>query len=202
MDGTMRSIRMLVVMVVVASIVVLAGGPARACSCAMLSPPGMLELADAAFVGRVVVVTGGGMVSDGVGLDASLITFDVDQVLKGDLPSQVEVATPSGGAACGASFAPDRPSAVLIVRAGSGWSTNLCLQQVSVQQLLRASGQEPRPPTGETSGTGPAQAIVGAGDDPGGRLGGVLLIAVLGAGGFVLARVLRRRTGSRSAAAP
>lgn len=201
-----RVARLLVLVSVAASALVVIGGPARACSCAQMSPTEALDLADAAFVGRLADVAHGGFSSEGdpsFQPAASLFTFEVDQVVKGDLPATVEVRTPSSSAACGASFAPQKAAAVLLVRSGGTWSTNLCLQQVSVPQLLQASGDEPRPPTGETEtepppGDAPDSDLTsGVGDDsaPGAWWIGVLLIVAAGTGVLVVRSLRRARAG-------
>jgi len=208
MDRLMgRAARLFVLVSMASAALVVVGGPARACSCVQMSPAEALGLADAAFVGHLAEVADDGTTSDGEGdgsprFAATLLTFEVEQVVKGDLPATIEVRTPSIGAACGASFAPEKAAAILLLRSEDTWSTNLCLQQVSVPQLLRASGEEPRPPSGETEPDSDlTSGVVGDDSGPGAWWVGALLIVAVGAGGVLAARFLRRaRSGSGTTA--
>jgi hypothetical protein len=127
-------VRLFLAGVVVAVAVVVAGPapPARACSC---TPPsiGMVNDADAAFVGRLVktqvpesppatpdtpVLVGGGTVTH---------EFAVDRVVKGNLGSRVFVETSGDSASCGLTPSPDQPIGVAIYRSDDGaWRSGLC----------------------------------------------------------------------------
>lgn len=194
-------VRVLLLLTLVGSTFAAGAAPASACSCAPMSAAEILEIADAAFIGTAVAVDHGGSPSAEDGEDrlasgGSTYRFDVEQVVKGDVPASIDVATPPRAGACGASFPLERRSAVLVHHDGDGWATTLCMS-VGVTQLLRASPEEPRPPSG-----GEGLATVPTSNDDGalgGRLAGLVVLAGVGVGAWFGARVLRAR--ARSAAA-
>jgi hypothetical protein len=189
--------RILILLAVVGSILAVGAAPASACSCAQMSAAELLEIADAAFIGTAVAVDDQGSASSGDHdrfiSGGSTYRFEVEQVVKGELPASIEVATPPDAGACGASFPLDRRSAVLVHHDGDGWTTTLCMA-VTESQLLRASPEEPRPPT---DGAGLATVPNADGQDgPAGRLTGLVIVAAAGLGAWFLARALRARTRS------
>lgn len=68
-------------------------GPAQGCSCAVLAPNEMLEFAPVAFVGTMVGVA--------PGASNHTLTFEVDTVLAGEVPAEVDVVTATDSAGCG-----------------------------------------------------------------------------------------------------
>jgi hypothetical protein len=74
------------------SMLVLAS-PAYGCSCMVATPEEMLEFGPIAFVGTMSGAVPGGT--------NHTLTFDVDTVLAGEVPAQVEVVTANNSAACG-----------------------------------------------------------------------------------------------------
>ena len=140
-------------------------GDAVACTCAAAPARQRLDSADAAFIGRLIAQRPGGLEGEAAYL------FSVDSVVKGELGRRVEVLSPTSGAACGFELRRDDASGILLRRDGSDWTGGLC-GQIAVGELLEAAEQS---------------------DQPLLNWGGVVLgTIVLGVGGLLLARRLRR----------
>ena len=100
-------------------------GGAFACSCAGGQPISeRIDAADAAFVGRLLVVRGTSFV------------YDNDRTIKGQLGERVVVRSPGAEAQCGLTRPPrDELVGLLLTRAGSGWSSSLCAQTTAGELL-------------------------------------------------------------------
>ncbi|HJU51321.1 MAG TPA: hypothetical protein VJ815_03230 [Acidimicrobiia bacterium] len=85
--------RKLLPLVFLAASLLFLASPAHGCSCMVASPEQMLEFGPIAFVGTMAGVAPGG--------NDHTLTFEVDTVLAGDVPAQVEVVTANNSAACG-----------------------------------------------------------------------------------------------------
>lgn len=110
-----------VVPAAVAAALLLAAGPALACSCAPETTAAeQLAEADQAFVGRVLHSRIG---RDGEGRTV----FRVEETLKGDGRGNVAVSHPTDGPTCGVRFRKGDRLLVLAVRDGRTLQTNLCL---------------------------------------------------------------------------
>jgi hypothetical protein len=101
-----------------------------------------LDDADAAVVGRIV-----GAEQD---TGSRLLTIEVDQRVKGDLPERVEVRSPSG-TSCDIPARADEAAGFLLQRDGAAYSADLC-SVVGAGQLVVVGG-EPR--------GGPIKVVVG-----------------------------------------
>ena len=131
-----RSLRLTFVFLVIAGVVV-AGVPARACSCAEMDLGSRLPEADGAFVGTYVDRD---PLSDG----RAAWTFVVERVVKGPFGPTAIVRTSGDGASCGIELYDPR-AGLLLDRASDGvWESGLC-QQVPPDQLL-AFAQSSHPP--------------------------------------------------------
>jgi hypothetical protein len=114
--------------------------PVSACSCAIGDPRTMLAQFDAAFVGKLVErrVTGG---------TTATLTFEVERAVKGQLGPRVDVVTSSSGAACGIETVVGKRIGLFLIRRGTTWTSNLCLQ-IEPKELIEAAGPLPRAPGG------------------------------------------------------
>jgi hypothetical protein len=133
-----RSFRLTFVLIMVAGVVV-AGAPARACSCAEMDLAPRLPEADGAFVGTFVDRS---EISD----QLASITFDVERVVKGEFGPRAIVRTNAYGASCGLEFLGGPRIGLLLDRASDGvWESSLC-QQVQPGALLALGGDHPPDP--------------------------------------------------------
>jgi len=85
--------RKLLPLLLLAASVLFLASPAHGCSCMVATPEEMLEFGPIAFVGTIAGVVPGGV--------NHTLTFDVDTVLAGEVPAEVEVVTANNSAACG-----------------------------------------------------------------------------------------------------
>ena len=152
-----RSLRLAFVFIVVAGVVV-AGAPARACSCAEMDLGSVLPDSDGAFVGTFVDRS---EISD----QLAAITFDVERVVKGQFGQRAIVRTNAYGASCGLEFLDGPRIGLLLDRASDGvWESSLC-QQVPPGDLLAIGGDRPPDPDVAPVGAGwtlASQWLVGA----------------------------------------
>jgi hypothetical protein len=123
-------------------LIVLAGlafaGEAQACVCVAAPIGERLDEADAAVVGRVTSERTG----EQRGVRQRLLTFTVDQRVKGDIGDQIVVRSPSGSD-CDLAPARGRQIGLLLTRAPNGtWLGTLC-SLVGPGELVAAGG-EPR----------------------------------------------------------
>ena len=113
-------------------------GDALACSCIAAPIEERLDDADAAVVGRVVAERE----VDVRGVRQRLLTFEVDQRVKGDVEKTLEVRTPLD-TSCDVTIAKEEVTGLLLTRSPDGvWLANLC-SLVDEGQLVAAGG-EPR----------------------------------------------------------
>ena len=113
-------------------------GDAAACVCADTPLSQRLDEADAAVVGRVV----GQRQGDVQGALVTLLTFEVDQRVKGDVERTLVVRTPSGSD-CDVDVPLDKAIGLLLSRAPDGaWLASAC--SVVEPGPLVAEGGEPR----------------------------------------------------------
>lgn len=98
-------------------------GPAYGCSCAMLEPAELLEFSPVAFVGTITGAVP--VVQRNMG-DAHAISFEVDTVLAGQVPTQVEVVTAGNSAACGIDAVVGTRLAVFAADDGDQLTSNVC----------------------------------------------------------------------------
>lgn len=97
-------------------------GPAYGCSCAMLEPAQMLEFSQVAFVGTI---TGAVPMGDKDLADQS-ITFEVETVLAGEAPAQVDIVTANNSAGCGIDATIGTRLAVFASDEGGQLTSSLC----------------------------------------------------------------------------
>jgi hypothetical protein len=123
------------------ALVTLAGataGEAAACACISVPLKERLDSADAAVAGRVVAERDATVNGDPVGL----LTFEVDQRVKGGVGGTVEIRTPSG-TDCDADIPRDEPIGLLLTKSPDGaWLATQC-SVVSAAALV-VEGGEPR----------------------------------------------------------
>lgn len=118
-------------------------GAAEACVCEQAPLEERLDRADAAVVGRIVGEDEGSV----GGLRQRLFTFEVEQRVKGDLPQELVIRSPSGSD-CDlpeSAARPRRESSIglLLTRSPDGaWLANAC--SVVAAGPLVAAGGEPR----------------------------------------------------------
>lgn len=94
----------LLVFVAVSAASVIGAPAAGACSCAAVSDPEALEVADAVFVGTLVDTGETGSPQPGFGgsgTDPQRFVFDVSEVFKGEVAATQRVLSPPDGGACG-----------------------------------------------------------------------------------------------------
>ncbi len=113
-------------------------GEAQACVCAEAPLRERLDAADAAVVGRVVAER----TSELNGAPVRLVTFEIDQRVKGDIERPLIVRSPAGSD-CDLLVPRDRTVGLLLTRAPDGaWLGTTC--SVVAPGLLVAEGGEPR----------------------------------------------------------
>ena len=151
--------------VLIGAVALVLAGDAAACTCATAPVKERLDLADAAFVGRLVA-------ERPRSTDEAVYVFVVDSVVKGELGRRVEVVSPTSGAACGFELPLGEASGILLRRAGEDWIGGVC-GQVAVGELVEALRESDQPLVNWGG------AIVGA--------------AILALGVLLLVRRLRRR---------
>ena len=131
---------------------------AQACSCARPDPRSALAAADGAFVGRLVARRQ----LD----DRAVLTFTVEQGLKGSLGETVEVETARDSAGCGLEMPVGTRTGLVLDRRDGAWHGHLCAQ-FAPADLLAAAKPLPAP-----NGKGPVALLVG------GRFGPARLLAL------------------------
>jgi len=122
----------------VATLAVLAlAGDAAACVCANEPLDERLDAADAAIVARLVEV------KEGLSFPPRrVLTFDVEQRVKGDLPGRIDVLSPTG-TDCDLEVREEQVVGLLLTRDASGaWQGTAC--SVVDPGRLVAEGGEPR----------------------------------------------------------
>jgi hypothetical protein len=177
-------VRILAALAVAAFAAVAGAGDARACSCLPPDPDAYLKKYDGAIVGRLVEVRAsqGGSIRNRAG--SAVYVFDVDAVLKGDIPRRLEVTSAASGASCGLEAGIGAPIGLFLEQRDGGWHSALCLQ-VAAEDLERAA---------ERAGIVPAKPRAGPVDDESSSAGFSWLAAALALGlALGAAVVLRRR---------
>jgi hypothetical protein len=116
----------------------------------MAEPAQMLEWGPTAFVGTITGVTGAGAGPVGA---QHLLTFEVETVLAGEVPSSVEVLTADNSAACGIDAAVGARMAVFALDEGGQLSSGLC-SVTDADSALAALG--PGTPPSPGGAVGPA----------------------------------------------
>lgn len=176
----LRAVRLATVAAIVAMMVVVAGSPARACSCAIDGVKAAISRSDGAFVGRWVDRAD-------VGNGYAAVTFEVERVVKGSFGPKAIVRTNTQASACGLEMLGPARTGLLMKAPDGVWESNLC-SMVKPSLLLAVGGD--RPPD-------PAIAPVSAGWEPVSILAIVVtaIIAVV-VGLWWLSRRRRRPTAS------
>jgi hypothetical protein len=150
---------------------------ANACSCVAPDAKRDLPGADAAFVGTLLFK------ADEQSSSGATYVFGVERVVKGLLGSRVQIHSGANGASCGFEVGADQQVGLLLDRDGDLWRSGLC-SQVPPADLLaagKAAGLEDYSPLDEEQ------------SPPRVNWGGIVVgVAVLGLGGFLLVRRLRR----------
>ncbi|MBB6345904.1 hypothetical protein ACWGH8_29370 [Nonomuraea muscovyensis] len=203
--------RILFVLALLAGTLVIAGGPAAACSCARLTPKQRVAGAAAVFTGTVTEVRLVEPVEDGGKVTA---TLRADQVYKGEIALSAEVSSRVQGPACGFPFRTGERYLIFAHAEGEALTTSSCSGNLTVaagdrplrtdgadgaepvtRALLAALGSPRRPPTHPplTWSPGPTPRLA-AGTSPDGPL--LLGLAALAAAGVAAGLVLARRRRS------
>jgi len=129
---------LLVILAGLAALALTSPGNALACVCIAEPIDERLDRADAAVVGRVTAERSGEL----NGAPQRLLTFEVDQRVKGDLPERIVVRSPSGS---DCDLTPEKREQIglLLTRGPEGaWLGTLC-SLVDPGELILAGG-EPR----------------------------------------------------------
>ncbi len=114
----------------------------------MVDPDQMLEFAPVAFVGTVT----GGAPMGGAGGESTVFTFEVETVLAGDVPAQVDITTAGSSAACGLEAALGTRMAIFAVDEGNGvLSSGLC-STTDADLAIKALGPGTPPSEANTPG--------------------------------------------------
>jgi len=114
-------------------------GPAQGFTCPQTPLAQRLAEADGAFVGRS---TGWRPVEDGGGIAQRVYTFDVDQNVKGEIGSTVEVRIPAPGATGGQRIPADVAAGMLVGFVDGAWVTTRC--GITDPGALLSVADEPR----------------------------------------------------------
>ena len=131
---------------------------ALACSCVAMSPAEQLRGANAAFVGTLISVGAGDESYGGEEIDW---TFQVEQVVKGELGSTVDVRSPVDTGACGFQMAEGMRVGIFLHKADGRWHGSMC-GQVGADALLATTQPTPAP-----DASGLVALLVGnRGEDP------------------------------------
>ncbi len=129
-----RGLRLAFVLILMAGVVV-AGAPARACSCVEMDLGSRLPEADGAFVGTFVE-------RETIDERRVAITFEVERVVKGEFGPRAIVRTDASGASCGLEFYSPQAGLLLDLASDGVWESSLC-QQVEPNELLAVGGDRP-----------------------------------------------------------
>ena len=134
--------------------------PAYGCSCVEIQVHEAIdEHTAAAFIGTAVAVQerpDGGGVAGGGFVEPLVWTFEVETVLKGEVPGEVQVGSGLGDADCGYDFTNAGRVGVVAYGNGGGLSTGICGGVWDADTLLDAYGP----------GTAPTPLTVGPIDGP------------------------------------
>jgi hypothetical protein len=148
------AVRLLIAAALLIPMMVVFPGTARACSCALPEPRDAIAEADAAFVGRLLDRSGGNSMFGGDG--EATFFFAVDDDVKGNLGTEVEVVSPASGGSCGLEVREgSRVGLFLTLSSSDTWTSSLC-SQIDPDVLLRAAAPLPAP-----DGAGPIRLLVG-----------------------------------------
>lgn len=121
-------------------------GPAYGCSCAMLEPAQLLEIGQVAFVGTI---TGAVPMGDKDLADQS-ITFEVETVLAGEVPREVDVVTANNSAGCGIDATVGTRLAVFATDEGGQLTSSIC-STTGADLAIDALGPGTAPTAGGTT---------------------------------------------------
>ncbi|HEX5721384.1 MAG TPA: hypothetical protein VFZ06_01390 [Acidimicrobiia bacterium] len=136
-----KIMRKILPLVFLAASMLFLASPAHGCSCMVASPEQMLEFGPIAFVGTMSEVVPNGN-------DHTLI-FDVDTVLAGEVPAQVEVVTANNSAACGIDANVGTRMAIFANDDQGFFTSNLC-STTDADTAIKALGPG-TPPSAATS---------------------------------------------------
>jgi hypothetical protein len=120
---------------------------ADACRCASPGPRALLQQADGAFVGRLVEKRERGW--------EAVYVFAIEQAVKGDFGTLVEVVAPTGGGSCAIGAQPRQRVGLFVRREGPILRSSWCWQ-VDPDDLVAAAKPLPRP-----TGRPPAVVLLG-----------------------------------------
>ncbi|HUH07965.1 MAG TPA: hypothetical protein VML96_09170 [Egibacteraceae bacterium] len=167
--------------------------PARACSCIDMRDPSMLQDAlgnsGAAFVGTALA-------REDAGLGLARWIFEVEAVVKGELPERLEVGSAADGVSCGIEMQQGQRGGLLLDKVDGVWQGSLC-GQIDAETLLAVG--EPSPPSDEAATPGAApdppldQPVAGQGPPLGWIAAGGALAVAVGGGAIGLQRARARR---------
>jgi len=140
--------RLLPLLVLFSGLIAFAG-PAYGCSCMAAEPEQMLEFGPTAFVGTMTGVAPAGQGPVGA---QHLLTFEVEAVLAGEVPAEVQILTADNSAACGIDATLGTRLAVFAVDEGGQLSSSLCsVTDADVALKALGPGTPPTPGGSATS---------------------------------------------------
>lgn len=138
-------LRVLAVLALVAALLVVSGGTAGACSCAMPTPAERMRESAAVFTATVTQVHVQEPILNGGSVTA---TLRADHVYKGEARATFEVSTRAQGPACGYTFVEGGRYLVFARAQGSRLNTTMCSGNKQVpagEQPLRVMGDDLTP---------------------------------------------------------
>jgi len=179
----------LVLVLLLTALLLAAPAPAYACSCVEGTPPGQaLDRSAAVFAGTVLDVDTPALSLLGNSLRPVRVTFQVNQVWKGEVAERIVIRTAQDSAACGYNFSAGTAYLVYAHQSEDGLATGLCER------------------TTELANAGEDLAVLGLGEAPltAGERAPIWLPLVLGGGFFFLVvgavlafAILRARPAAR-----
>lgn len=121
--GRLMAMKRLLPLLVLISTFLAFAGPAYGCSCMAAEPQQMLEFGPTAFVGTMTGVVPAAQGPLGA---QHLLTFEVEAVLAGEVPAEVQILTADNSAACGIDANIGSRLAVFATDEGGQLSSSLC----------------------------------------------------------------------------
>lgn len=141
--------RFLALVLLVATLIAVRSDPAAACSCFPFDATQALAESEAAFIGRLtlrqeVPAAPEEDTPDGIRHNYFVYRFRVDEILKGTLPSEVDIRSGEGAGDCGIDAPMGEPVGLLVDRAQGQLTSYLCAQ-MAPERLRRAAAPVPVP---------------------------------------------------------
>jgi len=149
--------RRLLLLIIVAGTLIVAGRPALGCSCAYGDPRSALAISDGAFIGRLESKQAPTPEPSGTYSSAEPVTYTflVERSIKGNLGKEVDVVAAAGGSSCGLAVTKGERTGLFLHRDGDQWKSGLC-SQIDPDALIEAATPMPAP-----TSKGPVTFVLG-----------------------------------------